>query len=284
MTGAGPSTRILHLDQHTTHRFDARAEADRQLWREDPRIVRTPAEEHSPLSTPGFAVASGGDFVSVGDGADALSLCVVQRARGEYGNYIWPSARILAEYLWRRRELVEGRTVLELGCGVSLPGLAAAALGAKRVLLTDLDDADLLENVRRGVFVNEELGLVPPGIATVHAHPWGRFEGYPLAEEPAPDLLLGADVFYDPKDFDDVLASVRFFLERSPRAPFLTTYHERSADRTIGHLLQKWGLAGREVPVESFLEEPPPGSTSVRLFELRLRDPPPPPSLAAGPP
>jgi Lysine methyltransferase len=50
------------------------------------------------------------------------------------GHVLYPSAICLSRFLQEKREqLVEGKTVLELGAGAGLPGLASAVLGAKLV-------------------------------------------------------------------------------------------------------------------------------------------------------
>jgi predicted nicotinamide N-methyase len=43
---------------------------------------------------------------------------------------LWPSAHALASVLWERRDQLPGRRVLELGCGLGLPSITAARLGA----------------------------------------------------------------------------------------------------------------------------------------------------------
>ena len=59
------------------------------------------------------------------------------------GGIVWESAFCLAQYLRgeARARRIRGRRVLELGAGAGLLGLAAAASGAKRVVLTDHPDA-----------------------------------------------------------------------------------------------------------------------------------------------
>lgn len=47
-----------------------------------------------------------------------------------FGIMLWPSAVALAYEIAARAEEFRGRSVMELGAGVGLPGLAAAALGA----------------------------------------------------------------------------------------------------------------------------------------------------------
>ena len=69
------------------------------------------------------------------------------------GGIVWESAFCLAQYLRgeARARRIRGRRVLELGAGAGLLGLAAAASGAKRVVLTDHPDAMplLTRNVER---------------------------------------------------------------------------------------------------------------------------------------
>lgn len=54
-----------------------------------------------------------------------------------YFGVVWPAARALAGKLARRGQELAGKSVLELGCGLALPALVAARLGA-RVTATDL--------------------------------------------------------------------------------------------------------------------------------------------------
>jgi predicted nicotinamide N-methyase len=56
------------------------------------------------------------------------------------GGTVWPAAHMLARYLAKRR-FPSGWTCLDLGTGTGAAGLAAAALGASKVALTDLSHA-----------------------------------------------------------------------------------------------------------------------------------------------
>src|SRR5687767_12617700 len=55
-----------------------------------------------------------------------------------YFGIVWPAARVLAQYITTTlsQENLAGKTMLELGCGLGLPGMTAAQLGAQ-VTLTD---------------------------------------------------------------------------------------------------------------------------------------------------
>jgi predicted nicotinamide N-methyase len=95
-----------------------------------------------------------------------------------YWAELWPSALALARALPARLEGVE---VLELGCGLGIPSLVAAARGAR---VTSLDwAAEAVELVRRNAGRN---GLELDGVAG----DWRGFTG-------TYDLVLGADLLYE---------------------------------------------------------------------------------------
>lgn len=54
-----------------------------------------------------------------------------------YGIALWSATIALAHEIAARAEFVRGKKVLELGAGTGLPGIAAAALGAEKVVQTD---------------------------------------------------------------------------------------------------------------------------------------------------
>ena len=95
----------------------------------------------------------------------------------------WPSGLTLAEAVADRS--LGGRRVLELGCGLSVPSLAAAAAGG-RVLATD-GSADAVAFAAHNLALNELEGEV----AVVDwREPEALVEGGPW------DLVLAADVLY----------------------------------------------------------------------------------------
>lgn len=52
------------------------------------------------------------------------------------GGEVWPGAIVLCRYL-EQNSVVQGKRVVELGCGTGLCGIVCMKLGAKSVLLTD---------------------------------------------------------------------------------------------------------------------------------------------------
>lgn len=66
-------------------------------------------------------------------------------------HHLWNGARVVSSHFETQPALVRGRTLLELGAGAGLPSIVAATLGARRVVVTDYPDPDLVENMWRNV-------------------------------------------------------------------------------------------------------------------------------------
>jgi predicted nicotinamide N-methyase len=108
-----------------------------------------------------------------------------------YWAELWPSGLALARYAATLD--LDGRRVLELGCGLGLPSLAAALRGA-HVLATDWAD-DAIELLRG----NAERNGVSLRVAQVR---WSEPETLLRA---APwDLVLGADLLYEARNADQL--------------------------------------------------------------------------------
>jgi predicted nicotinamide N-methyase len=146
-------------------------------------------------------------------------------ADDEYMPYwaeLWPSGVELARAVARRE--LDGLRVLELGCGLGLPSLAAAARGA-RVLATDwAEDAIALlrENAaRNGLELESALVRWSDPAPLVAAAPW--------------DLVLGADLLYEPRNVNVLLELLPRLgadvLLTEPGRPTAARFFERAAKR-----------------------------------------------------
>jgi predicted nicotinamide N-methyase len=95
----------------------------------------------------------------------------------------WPAAVVLARHILNNRGLVSGKTVLDLGCGGGLAGIAAARSCARLVIANDIDPV-ALEMARRNAAAN----AVKLEICALD-----------LTEYPGSvtaDIILVADLFY----------------------------------------------------------------------------------------
>jgi predicted nicotinamide N-methyase len=113
-----------------------------------------------------------------------------------YWAELWPAATALAEAL----PDVAGLRVVELGCGLGVPSLVAAARGAE-VMATDWAE-DAIELLRTNAERNG-LGLV------------AETRDWRLAWPERFDLALAADVLYEQRNVEPVLARLG---ELAPRA------------------------------------------------------------------
>jgi predicted nicotinamide N-methyase len=104
-----------------------------------------------------------------------------------YWSELWPSARALARRVGSRS--LRGARVLELGCGLGLPSIAAALAGG-RVLATDWSPDAVAFTQRNAAANGAQLETAVTGWADVDElvarGPW--------------DLVIGSDVLYETRN------------------------------------------------------------------------------------
>ncbi len=110
-----------------------------------------------------------------------------------YWAELWASGVVLAAAVAARD--VRGLRVLELGCGLGLPSIAAA-LGGAEVLATDWAP-EALDVTRRNA---ERNGARVETLLADWSQPTALVERAPF------DLVLCADVLYEPRNVDALLA------------------------------------------------------------------------------
>jgi predicted nicotinamide N-methyase len=168
-----------------------------------------------------------------------------------YWAYLWPSARALARVVAELSDL-EGRRVLDLGCGLGACGLAAAMRGAE-VVVCDLEPRAVTLATRNAA----RNGLRVEGRAVDWNAPpedLGRFDG-----------ILAADVLYA----DGMLAGVLRFLRAhlAPDGLALVTDPMRVMPGGVAGAARLRGLEAHEVVLSA-------GQTmtgGVTLHQLRHR-------------
>jgi predicted nicotinamide N-methyase len=108
-----------------------------------------------------------------------------------YGVVLWPGAVALTYDIVTRGPAFRGRTVLELGAGTGLPGLAAAALGAKVV---QTDRSELIVHVCEQNVARNKLAGVECRIADWSDwHDTARY-----------DWIIGSDILYADTQHDNL--------------------------------------------------------------------------------
>ncbi|KAE9250039.1 hypothetical protein PF004_g3133 [Phytophthora fragariae] len=118
---------------------------------------------------------------------------VFQEKQGQQAK-VWDCALVLYKFLTNDAyfppDFFVNKRVIELGCGIGVPGLAAAALGAKEVVLTDMDVA--IPWIKANIERNQTLGCISDNVRA-EALMWG--ENAPL-ESLQFDVILCSDLVY----------------------------------------------------------------------------------------
>jgi predicted nicotinamide N-methyase len=118
-----------------------------------------------------------------------------------YYAILWPAAHGLARHLWENRRGLPGRRVTELGCGLGLPAILAARLGA-RVLATDFHPDTggwLLRNAAlNGVSLD------------YRALDWNAAAAPETQDRrrPASDLVIGSDLLYERRHIPALVCAI----------------------------------------------------------------------------
>ena len=113
-----------------------------------------------------------------------------------YWAFPWGGGMALARFIRDRPQTVDGRRVLDLGCGSGLVGIAAMLAGAASVLATDIDPFAVAGTTLNAAANNVAVTIVGEDIT-------GQ-------APPAVDIVLVGDVFYEP----GLAAIVTPFLDR----------------------------------------------------------------------
>lgn len=200
----------------------------------------------------------------------AQRLYLTQQLVGNYGSYLWSSSIVLCHYLFSQKELLVNKyannsdrkhQVLEIGCGVGLAGLFYASIVTNNINIALTDSrhvSGVLKLLKETVRLNSELWY-PQFNKNILVHPftWGQFHSDEIDTllkdtfNNQLDLIIASDVFYDPKDFEDIIATLAYcFHQCQGPLKAIVAYQERSEMRNIDMLLKKWGLRGRCIPFQ----------------------------------
>jgi predicted nicotinamide N-methyase len=147
-----------------------------------------------------------------------------------YWAELWPSGLALARHVASLE--VAGRRVLELGCGLGLPALAAA-LRCADVLATDWAEEaiDLLQRnaERNGVFLRSARVRWSEPEPLLRAAPW--------------DLVLGADLLYETRNAEQLAELLPGLggevLLAEPDRPYAKEFLERFRAEPVGERIYR---------------------------------------------
>ncbi len=151
-------------------------------------------------------------------------------AADEYMPYwadLWPAARMLAKAIMKEK-WPPGLNVLEVGCGLGLPGVVALAMGA-RVMFSDYDKTALrfaADNAELNGFDNYETLQLD----------WR----YPPTDRQFP-MILAADLIYEMRNVAPLVALIKQLL--TPDGECLLTDQDRVPSHVLRDTLSAEGLS-----------------------------------------
>jgi predicted nicotinamide N-methyase len=168
--------------------------------------------------------------------AEAL-LCEEQFEHEEFLPYwaeLWSSGVALAHDVARRS--LRRERVLELGCGLGLPSIAAALAGG-RVLATDWSPEAVRATAENAARNGAEVETAVVA--------WGAAE--PLVERAPWRYVLASDVLYEPRNVDLMLDLLPRLVDRSGEV-LIADPSRRPAERFLERATERWEVRTGESP------------------------------------
>lgn len=105
---------------------------------------------------------------------------------------IWPSCKLLAEYIWKNPEKLRGKIGVDVGCGLGAATLVAKKIGAKIIGLDYIYEA--LTFAKQNALINR---VDNPFFLQMN---WF----YPALKEKSLDFILASDIFYEKRFFHNL--------------------------------------------------------------------------------
>jgi predicted nicotinamide N-methyase len=143
---------------------------------------------------------------------------------------LWPSAVALADVVARRPPV--GRRVVELGCGIALPGIVAARGGASEVLLADWSPDAI-------AFATDNAGRNGVRVRTAVAS-WEEPEHVRI--DGGWDFVLASDVLYEERNVLPLLEALDLLVGPSGEA-WITDPRRRHTPAFLELAAETWRVA-----------------------------------------
>ncbi|KAF1810249.1 hypothetical protein P152DRAFT_484052 [Eremomyces bilateralis CBS 781.70] len=177
------------------------------------------------------------------DGRLEAPLQLYEDLSGGCGGQMWPAGMVLAEYILDHKQLVEGCSILELGAGGGLTGLAVATGCPTSGPLYITDQAVMLPIMQKNIELN---GL---SLVTAVEYNWGAPAPAPSLLPPHLDVVLAADCVYFEPAFPLLQATLQDLIGAKTRCYFCFKKRRRADIACIKRIRKMFDV--RDIPVDS---------------------------------
>ena len=154
---------------------------------------------------------------------------------------LWEACCFMIEYLTVNSDLVQSKSVMEIGSGCGLLGMIAVMqLEASKFVMTDIS-AECLDNMRHNVAINSLLLGEKAEHLKIAELDWKEITSFPDYL----DVICGCDILYDPNDISYIVKAFELFLSThySKRKILLaTTYRNASTFELLLQTIEKTTL------------------------------------------
>ncbi|CAL5097025.1 unnamed protein product [Urochloa decumbens] len=149
--------------------------------------------------------------------------CSSNMLEGDTGCSLWPSSLFLSEFILSYPKIFSTKCCFELGSGVGLVGICLNYVGASKVILTD-GDTSTLANMKENMELNNL--CIEQEDSEVLKESKNKVECKYLSWEEVsesdlrgyqPDIILGADIMYDPVCVPHLVRVLSMLLRRHGR-------------------------------------------------------------------
>ncbi|KMS98232.1 hypothetical protein BVRB_4g094520 [Beta vulgaris subsp. vulgaris] len=146
--------------------------------------------------------------------------CSLNMLQGDTGCALWPSSLFLSEFILSFPEVFTRKLCFEVGSGIGLIGICLKHAKASQVILSD-GDSSTLANLKLNLEMNEIANFdssLDQSTSTsylvrcIHL-PWESANESEL-QQFNPDIVLGADVIYDPSCLPHLVRVLSIYLNR----------------------------------------------------------------------
>ncbi|SCU84085.1 LAMI_0C06150g1_1 [Lachancea mirantina] len=217
-------------------------------------LFQEPEEYYKPAPEPHFACY---ERTAISDISVSRKANIRLRLVGSsplWGHLLWNAGIYCAKHLDKNPELVRDKHVLELGAAGALPSLVAGLIGAKKCVVTDYPDADLLGNIQYNMD-HELYDQTRAKNVVVEGYIWGN-DYAPLLSHLGDDrskkfdLVILSDLVFNHTEHEKLLQTTKDLLSANGKALVVFSPHRPwllSADLQFFETAREFGLEPHQI-------------------------------------